>query len=63
MLELKNVTFQHVEVPIPSPKKDQVLIKLEARSLNPIDWKIQEGMLRPFVPSKFPFMPGIFEVL
>lgn len=51
-----------MEIPIPSPKKDEVLIKLEARSLNPFDWKIQEGVLRPFVPRKFPFVPGIFQL-
>ncbi|KAJ6797884.1 putative quinone-oxidoreductase-like protein, chloroplastic [Iris pallida] len=48
---------QHAEVPIPSPKKDEVLLKLEAASINPIDWKIQKGMLRPFMPPKFPFIP------
>nr|CAD1839124.1 unnamed protein product [Ananas comosus var. bracteatus] len=49
--------LKHVEVPIPSPKKDKVLLKLEAASINPVDWKIQKGMLRPFLPPKFPFIP------
>ncbi|KAE8037855.1 hypothetical protein FH972_010410 [Carpinus fangiana] len=48
----------HVEVPVPTPKKDELLLKLEATSLNPIDWKIQKGILRPFVPRKFPHIPG-----
>lgn len=52
--------FQHVEVPVPSPKKGEVLLKLEAASINPIDWKIQKGMVRPFLPRKFPFIPGMF---
>ncbi|CAA7404738.1 unnamed protein product [Spirodela intermedia] len=47
-----------VEVSIPSPKKGQLLLKVEATSLNPADWKIQKGMLRPFLPPKFPFTPG-----
>ncbi|CAL5082231.1 unnamed protein product [Urochloa decumbens] len=46
-----------VEVPVPSPKKGEVLLKLEAASINPIDWKIQKGMVRPFLPWKFPFIP------
>ncbi|KAJ4969192.1 hypothetical protein NE237_015893 [Protea cynaroides] len=50
--------LKHVEVPVPAPKKDEVLLKLEARSLNPVDWKIQKGMLRPLLPSKFPYIPA-----
>ncbi|XP_020690874.2 chloroplast envelope quinone oxidoreductase homolog [Dendrobium catenatum] len=47
----------HVEVPVPSPKKDEVLLKLEAASLNPVDWKTQKGNLRPLFPPRFPFIP------
>ncbi|KAK9992945.1 hypothetical protein SO802_022648 [Lithocarpus litseifolius] len=50
--------FEHVEVPIPTPKNDEVLLKLEAASLNPFDWKVQKGMLRPFLPPKFPHIPA-----
>ncbi|KAI0492643.1 hypothetical protein KFK09_026919 [Dendrobium nobile] len=49
--------LKHVEVPIPSPKKDEVLLKLEAASINPADWRIQKGIFRPFIPAKFPFIP------
>ncbi|XP_015892390.3 chloroplast envelope quinone oxidoreductase homolog [Ziziphus jujuba] len=49
--------LKHVEVPIPTPKKDEILLKLEAASLNPVDWKIQKGMLRPLYPRKFPHIP------
>uniref|UniRef100_J3MYX7 Alcohol dehydrogenase-like N-terminal domain-containing protein n=1 Tax=Oryza brachyantha TaxID=4533 RepID=J3MYX7_ORYBR len=48
----------HVEVPIPAPKKGEVLIKMEAASINPIDWKIQSGMVRPFLPWRFPVIPA-----
>ncbi|KAG1363460.1 Chloroplast envelope quinone oxidoreductase [Cocos nucifera] len=47
----------HVKVPIPSPKKDEILLKLEATSINPVDWKFQKGVARPFLPPKFPFIP------
>ncbi|TYH62251.1 hypothetical protein ES332_D07G107400v1 [Gossypium tomentosum] len=50
--------LKHVEVPIPTPNKDEMLLKLDAISLNPVDWKIQEGVLRPFLPRKFPCIPA-----
>lgn len=50
--------LQHVKVAIPSPKKDEVLLKLDAASLNASDWKIQEGVFRPLLPHRFPFTPG-----
>ncbi|XVF21328.1 hypothetical protein REPUB_Repub12eG0081600 [Reevesia pubescens] len=50
--------LHHVEVPIPTPNQNEVLLKIEAAGINPIDWKIQAGLLRPFLPSKFPFIPG-----
>ncbi|XP_027353704.1 chloroplast envelope quinone oxidoreductase homolog [Abrus precatorius] len=50
--------LKHVEVNVPTPKPDQVLLKLEAISINPIDWKIQNGLLRPlFLPRSFPHIP------
>ncbi|WJX49551.1 hypothetical protein P8452_35971 [Trifolium repens] len=50
--------LKHVEVPVPSPKTNEVLLKLEATSINPVDWKIQNGFLRPFfLPRKFPHIP------
>ena len=48
--------LKYVDIPVPSPKKDEVLIRIEAASINPADWNIQKGLLRPFVP-KFPFIP------
>lgn len=50
--------LKYVEVPIPNPIKDEVLLKVEAASLNPFDWKVQKGMLWPFLPSRFPNIPG-----
>ncbi|KAL1362648.1 hypothetical protein HN51_010873 [Arachis hypogaea] len=50
--------LKHVEVPVPTPKSGEVLLKLEATSINPVDWKIQKGILRPlFLPRKFPHIP------
>ncbi|XP_062077667.1 chloroplast envelope quinone oxidoreductase homolog [Humulus lupulus] len=50
--------LKHVEVPVPSPKKNEILVKMEALALNPLDLKIQKGMIRPIYPRKFPHIPG-----
>lgn len=50
--------LKHVNIPVPAPKKDEVLLKLEAISINPFDWKVQDGQLRPFLPRKFPQIPA-----
>ncbi|GJN37142.1 hypothetical protein PR202_gb26067 [Eleusine coracana subsp. coracana] len=49
--------LKHVEVPVPSPKKNELLLKLEAASINPVDWKMQKGMLRPLLPLRLPYIP------
>ncbi|KAL0417497.1 UNVERIFIED_CONTAM: Quinone-oxidoreductase QR1, chloroplastic [Sesamum radiatum] len=54
------VGLKHVQVPVPTPSKDEVLIKLEATSLNPFDWKAYKlkALLRPLVASNSPLIPG-----
>ncbi|KAM3270693.1 hypothetical protein P3S67_028895 [Capsicum chacoense] len=49
--------LKHIEVPVPTPNDDEVLLRLEATSLNPLDLRIQKGVARPFVPRKFPVIP------
>lgn len=49
--------LKHVEIPVPVPGNDEILLKIEAASINPVDWKIQKGVVRPFLPRKFPFIP------
>ena len=44
---------------MPTPKSGEILVKIEAASVNPVDWKIQSGIARPFIPFKFPYVPGI----
>ncbi|XP_028801607.1 chloroplast envelope quinone oxidoreductase homolog [Neltuma alba] len=50
--------LKHVEIPVPTPNKNEVLVKVEAASLNPFDWKIQKAVARPLLPRKFPYIPG-----
>lgn len=49
--------LKHVETPVPTPGNGEILLKVEAASINPIDWKIQKGWIRPILPRKFPFIP------
>jgi NADPH:quinone reductase-like Zn-dependent oxidoreductase len=42
--------------PVPGP--GQVLIRVEASSVNPIDWKRASGSLRLLLPVRFPAVPG-----
>lgn len=42
----------------PTPGATQVLIRVRATSVNPIDWKLRRGMLRLIWPLKFPCVLG-----
>ncbi|BBM99314.1 chloroplastic oxoene reductase [Marchantia polymorpha subsp. ruderalis] len=53
-----HAALQHKEIPIPVPKKGEILVKVEAASVNPVDWKMQGGVMRPMLPAKFPHTPG-----
>ena len=46
------------EYPTPEPRENEVLIKIENASVNPVDWKIREGLLKERMPHKFPIIPG-----
>jgi len=46
------------EVHKPSPSAGEVLIEVHCTSVNPVDWKIREGMLAGLFPYEFPIVPG-----
>jgi len=46
------------EIPVPKPEADEVLIKVHATSVNPVDWKIREGQRKEKFPSKLPLTLG-----
>ena len=55
----KPEVFRIAEVARPVPKPDEVLIKIHAASVNPVDWKIRKGNLKKMLSRKFPKILGI----
>src|SRR5947208_2490644 len=47
-----------LEVPEPTVRSEDVLIRIKAASINPVDLKIREGKLRTILPLKFPLILG-----
>lgn len=50
--------LQYEEVEKPKIKPDQLLVKVYASSVNPIDWKTGKGMLSVLIGNKFPLILG-----
>lgn len=50
--------FEMTDVPQPKPKKNQVLVRVHASSVNPVDWKMRSGSISFLSGGKFPKIPG-----
>jgi NADPH:quinone reductase-like Zn-dependent oxidoreductase len=50
--------LRYEDVPPPEPEPDEVLVKVAATSVNPIDWKIRSGAAKSIMPVKFPAILG-----
>lgn len=51
--------LQTVEEPKPAIKANEVLVKIRAVSINPMDWKIRKGEMKLMSGSKFPRHTGV----
>lgn len=50
--------LQLADIKTPEINKNQILVKVVATSINPIDWKIRKGMLKLVTGNKFPLILG-----
>jgi alcohol dehydrogenase len=46
------------EVPAPSPNHGDLLVRVRAASVNPVDFKIREGKVKALVPYRMPLVLG-----
>lgn len=47
-----------VDLPVPDCGPGEVLVRVKAAGVNPVDWKIREGWLKEMLPHAFPLIPG-----
>lgn len=46
------------DIPKPEAGDGEVLVRIKAVGVNPVDWKIREGRLKDAFPHEFPLIPG-----
>ncbi|MEH2396726.1 NADP-dependent oxidoreductase [Nostoc sp.] len=55
--ELDVLTLEAIAQPEPQP--NEVLIRVQAAGVNPLDWKIRAGYMKEIFPMPLPFTPGM----
>jgi NADPH:quinone reductase-like Zn-dependent oxidoreductase len=50
--------LRYEECPVPQISDDEVLVKIIATSVNPIDWKVRAGSMKESDPHDFPLILG-----
>ncbi len=50
--------LQLMDLPVPEIKPGELLVKVKAAGVNPVDWKIREGYIKDLFPYEFPIILG-----
>src|SRR6476620_1069253 len=50
--------LRYEDAPRPEPQAGEVLVRVHAAGVNPIDWKVREGHMKDFWHHKFPLILG-----
>jgi len=53
-----SAVLEAADLPTPEPGRGQLLVRVRASSVNPIDWKVASGKFRPILRAHFPQVPG-----
>ena len=46
------------QIPRPEPQPGEVLLRVHATGVLPVEWKIRQGLFQAFQPATFPYIPG-----
>jgi NADPH:quinone reductase-like Zn-dependent oxidoreductase len=50
--------LKYEDAPRPKPGKGELLIRVHAAGVNPIDWRVRAGYMKDFIPHSFPLILG-----
>src|SRR5271154_7485549 len=50
--------LKYEDAPLPQAGPGEVLIRVHASSVNPVDWKVRAGYLQQMMKYKMPMIPG-----
>lgn len=50
--------LRYEDAPRPVVKPDEVLIRVHAAGVNPVDWKVRQGLTKDWLKYTMPFIPG-----
>lgn len=51
--------LHEAKVPLPEPGPRQARIRVRVASVNPMDFKVRAGLMRPNLPASLPAIPGV----